>query len=59
MALITEKDAAKYLKFSRVTMWRWRQRGGGPPWVKIGRSIRYLEDDLKIWIADQCGKVTH
>ena len=25
-------------------------RGDGPPMVKIGRSVRYLVADLRIWI---------
>lgn len=36
-----------------ATLRHWRQRGGGPPWFKIGRRVRYDHDDLRKWIAAQ------
>ena len=51
-ALLTEKDAAKYLCVSRVTLARSRCYGKpeGPPYVRLGRTIRYLVDDLQRFV---------
>jgi excisionase family DNA binding protein len=33
-----------------ATLYLWRHRGDGPPAIKIGRHLRYDEDDLEAWI---------
>lgn len=40
------RDAAEYLGLSPATLTTWRCRGGGPLFSKLGRSVRYLKDDL-------------
>ena len=40
-ALLTEVQAADYLALSVRTLQAWRVRGGGPPYCKIGRAVRY------------------
>lgn len=30
-----------------------RKRGGGPPFVKFGRAVRYLNLDVLRWTAEQ------
>jgi excisionase family DNA binding protein len=40
-AALNENQAAEYLGVSVRTLQAWRVRGGGPPYVKIGRSVRY------------------
>jgi Helix-turn-helix domain len=37
----TEMQAANFLGISVRTLQAWRVRGGGPPYVKIGRTVRY------------------
>jgi excisionase family DNA binding protein len=49
--LLTQSDAAKLLRLSERTLERLRLQGGGPPFVKAGRSVRYRESDLDAWIA--------
>ena len=39
--LLTERDAADLLRVSRSWLAKARMRGDGPPYVKVGRSIRY------------------
>ncbi len=39
--LWTEDDLAKALKKSKRTLQAERQRGGGIPFLKLGRSVRY------------------
>ena len=31
----------------------WRTKRIGPPWVKIGKLVRYLQTDLDAWIASR------
>lgn len=40
-ALLTEKQAAEILNVSHRTLQAWRVRGGGPRFVKMGKSVRY------------------
>jgi excisionase family DNA binding protein len=49
--LLTQSDAAKLLRLSERTLERLRLQGGGPVYVKAGRSVRYRESDLEAWIA--------
>ena len=48
--LYSEKDAANLLGVSRLTLWRWRQRGL-LAYVKIGSLVRYTPEDLGKFIA--------
>ena len=41
--LLTAKEAAVYLKASESFLAKARMRGDGPPFIKVGRSIRYTE----------------
>lgn len=40
-AAYNENQAATLLGVSVRTLQAWRVRGGGPPYVKIGRAVRY------------------
>jgi predicted DNA-binding transcriptional regulator AlpA len=43
---LTENQAAEFLGMSVRTLQAWRVRGGGPPYVKIGRAVRYRRRTL-------------
>lgn len=51
-----ESEAANYICMSRSFLAQNRTHGilerrtPGPKFVKIGRSIRYLKDDLDLWL---------
>jgi len=51
--LLTANDAAKVLKVSLSWLAKARMRGDGPPYVKIGRSIRYTETALIQWMKSR------
>jgi excisionase family DNA binding protein len=51
--ILTAKEVLELLSVSPVTLWRWRQYGTGPRWVKIGRHYRYRESDLEAWLEAQ------
>ena len=46
---LTVKQAAKYLGKGHRSLDRMRIEGGGPPYYKLGNSVRYRRDDLDEW----------
>lgn len=51
--LMTEKATALLLSVSFRTLQSWRQTDRGPPYLKIGRAIRYEREALLAWIELQ------
>jgi excisionase family DNA binding protein len=51
--LYTPPEAAEHLRGKERTLERWRHTGGGPPFVKVGRAVRYRLSDLEAWLAQQ------
>lgn len=47
------KEAASILKVSLSWLAKARMRGDGPPYIKVGRSIRYSEAALLQWIKSR------
>ena len=52
-ALLTPKETAAKLKVSLSWLAKARMRGDGPPYISVGRSIRYPETDLIQWMRSQ------
>jgi hypothetical protein len=51
---LTKKEAARRLRRSASTMNDWRQRGIGPPAIKVaGGKLLYASDKLEAWIEQQ------
>jgi excisionase family DNA binding protein len=48
--LLTPKEAADRLRVSESWLAKARMRGDGPPYVRLGRNIRYAEDELAQWM---------
>jgi hypothetical protein len=51
--LLTPKEAAVRLKVSLSWLAKARMRGDGPPYITVGRSIRYSEAGLIQWVRSQ------
>jgi len=55
---LSEIEAAIYIKMSRSFLRQDRMNGSrhnrtpGPRFIRIGRRIRYLKDDLDQWLTD-------
>jgi Helix-turn-helix domain len=49
-SLLTESEASDFLKISVRTIQAWRLRVAGPPFVHVGRAVRYRRRDLITWI---------
>jgi hypothetical protein len=45
--LLTERQAADRLGLKVTTLRAWRHRGVGPPFVRLGRAIRYRPNDIE------------
>jgi predicted DNA-binding transcriptional regulator AlpA len=56
--LLTAKDAADVLRLSASWLAKARMRGDGPPFVKLGRSIRYSEVALAQWVKSRIRLLT-
>ena len=56
--LLTEKQAAPYIGMSRSFLRQSRMNGRrenrtpGPPFLKIGRKVLYLAEDLDTWLLE-------
>jgi hypothetical protein len=48
--LLTAAEAARALKVSLSWLAKARMRGDGPPFIKVGRAIRYSEGALVQWM---------
>ena len=51
---LTTAEAAEYLGLSATTLNKWRCYGNEyqPPWVSIGRLVRYSVEDLDAWVRN-------
>lgn len=54
--LLTPREAAEVLRLKVSTLHAQRRRRAGPPWVKLGRTIRYRPEDLDAFIAGATGR---
>lgn len=51
--LLTPKEAAKVLKVSLSWLAKARMRGDGPPFIRVGRSVRYALTALLQWMRSR------
>jgi predicted DNA-binding transcriptional regulator AlpA len=52
-ALLTPREAARILNVSDSWLAKARMRGDGPPYVKVGRAVRYSQGSLLQWMKSQ------
>jgi predicted DNA-binding transcriptional regulator AlpA len=52
-SLLNESETAKFLAVSVRTLQAWRTRELGPPFVRLGRAIRYRLKDLIEWVRSK------
>jgi predicted DNA-binding transcriptional regulator AlpA len=53
LALIDEKQLCADLGISSVTATKWRAKAAGPPFIKVGRLVRYRRADVEAWLASR------
>jgi predicted DNA-binding transcriptional regulator AlpA len=47
---LSEQQAASFLCCSRALLRKWRRNGGGPPFIRLGRLVRYRLSNLQEWL---------
>ena len=47
------KPAAKHCNSTKSTFEKWRVSGGGPPFIKMGKTVVYDVNDLDAWMAER------
>lgn len=50
MQLLTVQDVADLTGLSVETLNQWRSRNMHIPWIKIGRTVRYLRKDVEAYL---------
>lgn len=52
---LKDSEAAKYIGMSESWLRQARMNGNpdAPPFLKIGRAVRYLQDDLDAWLESR------
>jgi predicted DNA-binding transcriptional regulator AlpA len=48
--LLTPREVASRVGVSGGALAQRRHRGDGPPFVRWGRTVRYIEADVEAWI---------
>ncbi len=51
MELLHAADVAELLGIPVATLANWRASGKGPPYLQVGRHVRYRTVDVETWIA--------
>jgi predicted DNA-binding transcriptional regulator AlpA len=51
--LLTPKEVKERLKIGLSWLAKARMRGDGPPFIKIGRAIRYSEAAIQQWMKSR------
>lgn len=55
--MLRERQLARRWDTSQRTLQRWRSEGQGPPYIRIGGSIRYLMADVLAYEQQRrCGE---
>lgn len=52
-AHLREAEAAERAGLAPSTLAKMRSRKEGPPFIKVGRQVRYPENQLRDWIASR------
>ena len=47
---LDERGLCALLAISSVTATKWRAKAKGPPFIKVGRLVRYRRSDVDAWL---------
>jgi predicted DNA-binding transcriptional regulator AlpA len=51
--MLTAKEVATEMKISTSWLAKRRMDGDGPPYIKVGRSIRYMRTEIMQWMRSR------
>lgn len=52
LELLTDKELSTTTGVPVATWRYWRANGTGPPWHKLGRSVRYQLSEVEQWLQE-------
>jgi predicted site-specific integrase-resolvase len=52
-SLMTQTEAAEFLRLSVRQLQLWRRRGCGPKFILLGKSVRYRKRDVEQFLSRQ------
>jgi excisionase family DNA binding protein len=44
------EEVAEYLGVPVKTLYKWRLEKHGPPWLRVGKHLRYVQEDVVAWV---------
>jgi excisionase family DNA binding protein len=53
---LSDSEVAERLRLSRQAIQKWRQKHVGPPYIKLGKTVRYDAEELEAWIQSRTVK---
>ena len=53
--LLTPEELAEQLQVPLATLYGWRSRGEGPVGRKVGKHLRYRQEDVDSWVDSRAG----
>ncbi|MBI4515349.1 MAG: helix-turn-helix domain-containing protein [Deltaproteobacteria bacterium] len=56
--LLTETELAERIRIAVPTLRRWRWSGDGPPFVRVGRCVRYDPAHVRTWLDERTRRST-
>ncbi len=56
--LLTELELSARIRVAVATLRRWRWSGDGPPFVHVGRCVRYDPAHIRAWLDSRTRRST-
>ena len=56
--VLNTEAARQILGLKRGTLEKWRLRGCGPRFIKVGRAVRYRPEDIDAWLSSRTRRST-
>ena len=50
-SLFTTREVADLLQVAEITLRKWRLRGAGPRFTRVGANVRYRREDVEAYLA--------
>lgn len=51
--LLSPAELSELLGLPTATLANWRSAGKGPPYLRLGRHVRYVQAEVDHWVAGQ------
>lgn len=51
-ALLNTVEAAQRLRLNPQTLNRWRRKGTGPAYIRVGKKVMYPDEQIQVWLQE-------